>query len=184
MKNLVTILTLALSLPGCAPRFNFSVPDIVPSKQKINTDLENMTIFYGATDTAVPVVIIKVDELSKEQLSQEVIPAWGIALRDGIKRSELFDKSARKKVNLSVEIKEIDTPFFGVNFTTYVLANYKLIDKANNATLYDEDIKSEATVPWNYSFTAQKRATESINRAVQKNISTFIYNIQSHKPLS
>ncbi|OJW47178.1 MAG: hypothetical protein BGO67_03630 [Alphaproteobacteria bacterium 41-28] len=183
MKNFLTLISFLLFLSGCThiPSYNFSVPDIVSSKQKVNADLKNITISYGEPD-AVSVVSMRLDELSKEQLSQEVIPAWAVALYNALKRSELFDKSSEKKVNLSVSIQEINVPSFGIDFTTYVLANYKLNDIATNTTLYNDTVKSEETVPFNYSFAGYKRANESINRAVRKNISTFISNIQNHKP--
>lgn len=184
MKNFMPILSFFLFLSGCTPSYDFSVSNIAPSKQKINADLKNVAVSYGVPDSAVPWQLEEssIKQLSEEQLSQEIISAWGVALSNALEKSELFDKSAEKKVNLYVSIQEIDVPLFGIDFTTYVLAIYKLIDIANNTPIYIDTVNSESTVSFNYSFAGHKRATESINRAVQKNISTFISNIQTRKP--
>lgn len=181
LKNLAAIVVSVLFLSGCCPTYNFSVPNVAPSPQKINADINGLTILYGMPDPDQPIQII--DNLSKEEQSKEIIPAWGIALRDAVKKSDLFDKSAKRKVSLVATILEIDVPFIGFDITTHVVANYKLIDNGTDTTLYDDTVKSKATVQFNYAFRAYTRAIESINRAVQKNISTFITNIKNHNPL-
>jgi len=183
MRNFVSIIFFASFLSGCTPSFNFSVPDIVTSKQKINASLKDVTISYGDRKPTDPLILIQPDDFSKESLNQEIVPAWFIALCNALKKSKLFNKSAEKNVSLLVTVQEIDIPIFGIDFTTLILANYKLIDNSNNEVIYSDLVKSEETVEFSYSLIGQIRAVESVNRAVRRNISTFISNIQSHPPL-
>lgn len=178
MKNFVIIVSFAFLLSGCTPAYNFTVPDIVPSKHKINADLKALTVSYGEGP-----VYIQIENLSKEEISQEFVPAWYIALVQAIAEAELFDESAEKKVKMIVEILELDIPFIGITFPTQVITSYKLIDDSNNTSIYSNVITTEGSVPYNYSFFGYKRGTESLNRAVRKNISTFISHIQTHKSL-
>jgi hypothetical protein len=65
-----------------------------------------------------------------------------------------------------------------VRLSIFSKKNYDLIEKANNKILYSILAESEETVPPSYSFLGYKRGIESINRAVRKNIRTFISDIQ------
>jgi hypothetical protein len=188
MKKFFTFLSIILFLSGCTPSFNFSVPDIVPAKQRMNADLKSLSIFYGRPNPEIPIVVTftlpkEISTELKEKLTKEypVIIPWGFALEDALTRLKLFDKSATKKVNLTVTILAIDVPIIAADVTTRVLAEYKLTDKTTDAIFYNDTVKSEATVPFSYSFFAYERGVESINNAVQKNISTFISNIQNFK---
>jgi hypothetical protein len=180
MKNLVVLLAFASLLSGCGS-FNFSVCDIVPSKEKINASLDHATLSYGSPDSDEPAVDL--DKLSKEQRTQDFVAAWGFALADALKTAELFDKSAEKKLRLSVEILDVDVPFVAANVTIDITTTYKLVDMATDTTIYSDTVKSDATVPWDYAFFGYKRANEAINRSGRKNISTFISNLQKHRLL-
>lgn len=62
--------------------------------------------------------------------------------------------------------------------TTKVTARYNLVDIATDTILHSDTVKSEATVPASYAFLGTKRAIESVNLAIRKNIATFISNIK------
>ena len=176
-KNFLTSFALIFLLSGCTPSFNFSTQDITLSQQKLNLDLTEITITIPSEE---PLKTIKFEECSKEDVSSNFIPSWGVSLVDALKKSKIFTRPTTKKVNLLVTILEIDMPFFATDVTTKVSSNYKLIDDVTKVTLYDDTVKTEATIPWNYSFFGYERGLESVNRAVQKNISTFISNLQKY----
>jgi len=179
MKNFLTLLSFLLFLSGCTRSYNFSVPDITPSKQKINVNLDSIAIDHGKYDPAKPITYIKLEDFTDEEIAEDFLLAWAIALRDALKKSELFDELAERKLKLFVGIQDFDTPPFGVHFTTYVSTNYQFIDKTSNNIIYSDAVNSEGFVPFDYSFFGYKRSNEAINRAVQNNISTFISHLQS-----
>ena len=79
--------------------------------------------------------IIEADSLRKKgesQYSHSVVTAWGVALHDAITQLSLFDKSAAKKVTLSLNIQIVDIPLIGSAFTSRVLANYQIIDRGTD----------------------------------------------------
>ena len=139
IKNFLTTISLMFFLSGCSPSFTFSTQDITPSKQIINLDLTEITV---TTPSEEPSKIIRIEDCSKEEISSNVILSWGVALKDALKKSELFTKSATKKVNLLVTILEIDLPVFAADVTTKVSSNYKLIDNLTKTILYDDTVKT------------------------------------------
>jgi len=190
MKNFLSILSVVFLLSGCATSFNFTVQNVPQSEYKIHNNLKEICINPSKKDLNSPrKVTIEIPKDASLELHNNlaakypVVVSWGTALKYATIRSNLFDKSADKKLSLLVDLIAIDIPCFGFSFTTHVEAEYKLVDNATDTILYNDTVKSKATIPLNYSFLGRKRALESINRAVQNNIYLFISNIQNNKPL-
>ena len=185
MKNFTTLLSFIILLSGCTPTidFDFSIPNVTPSKHKINAQLKSLSLSYPDPQNPQKDIPLKIRGGEKgESETFSIITPWGIALRDALKHSEFFEKEAPKKVELEVTILEIIAPTIALNFTTTVTAKYTLIDRGTDAILYSDTVKSEATVFLSYAFTATTRAVESINQAIRKNIATFILNLKNASP--
>ncbi|AXC69669.1 UDP-N-acetylglucosamine acyltransferase [Salmonella enterica subsp. diarizonae serovar 59:z10:-] len=98
----------------------------------------------------------------------------------------IFRDDSPQKVSLSVKVLAIDVPSFGASFTTKTIARYEIINRETGGIIYTQDISSSGTVPATYTFVGAVRARESINRAVQNNISQFLQalgTIDIEKPM-
>ncbi|HBV8116888.1 TPA: UDP-N-acetylglucosamine acyltransferase [Klebsiella oxytoca] len=82
-------------------------------------------------------------------------------------------------VSLNVKVLAIDVPSFGMAMTTKAVARYEVINRSNGDIIYTQDIESTGTVPASYAFVGVVRARESINRAVQNNITQFLQALES-----
>lgn len=104
---------------------------------------------------------------------------WQTALQDALNRMSIFQDDSSTKVNLSVKILKMEPPAAGASMTTTTAAKYELINRKNGDILYTQTIDSSGTVPWDYAFMGVTRARESINRAVQNNISQFLQSLDT-----
>lgn len=108
------------------------------------------------------------------------------AIEDAIDRATIFRDDAQRKLSLSVKVTQFDVPAGGFDMTTTTTAHYELIDRNSRTPLFVSDITSTGHVPLGYAFTANERAWESVNRAVQASIRQFIDQLGSadlSKPL-
>jgi PBP1b-binding outer membrane lipoprotein LpoB len=180
MKRLGVLVCVVLLLSGCAnqmPPLNFSVPNVGPSKHKINAELKALTV-----------TLARPDETKGEMPAgiETITPMWKEALEEALNRMALFQDDASRKVSLSVKILAINLQPLGISFTTTVSARYELLDRATGAIIYSEQVDSSGTTPMDYAFLGVIRQRESINRAVQNNISKFLMaveTVQVNKPL-
>ena len=155
-------------LQGCAaPPMNFSVENVEPVHQKVEAELKSVNVMWGKSDELVGSV--------PSDWNTDITQAWTTALTDAVDRAAIFQDDASKKMTLSVRILELDPPGMGITMVTDTTARYDLIDRSTGKTVRSEVIKSKGEVPMGYSFYGYKRAVESINRSVQKNIEKFLF---------
>lgn len=111
--------------------------------------------------------------------SQTVPELWRTGLIDALSRLRTFTDASPTEVDRRVMILEFRVPRTGASMTTELMARYKICDRASGAILFSAEISSRYTVPFNYSLDGTVRATESINRAVQANISKLLERLSS-----
>ena len=162
----------SLLLSGCAstPPLNFSPSSIVPAKHKIDAELKSIIVTLG-----------KPDEIKGEipEGHEFVTPLWKESLEDALNHFAVFKDTSIKKVSLSVKILAFNIPTWGGEKTTTAVANYKILDRETGVILYDKIIDSTGIVPSDFAFAGVVRGRESINRAVQNNISKFLATIEN-----
>ncbi|MEO8595370.1 MAG: UDP-N-acetylglucosamine acyltransferase [Candidatus Solibacter sp.] len=159
------------------PPLNFSVPNVGPSKHKIDAELKALTVTLARPDEAKGEMPAGIETIT---------PMWKESLQEALDKMALFQDDASKKVSLAVKILAINLQPIGASFTTTVSARYELLDRATGAVIYTQQIDSAGTVPFDYAFIGAIRSRESINRAVQNNISKFLMAVQTvnvNKPL-
>lgn len=74
----------------------------------------------------------------------------------------------------------------GASMTTTTAARYEIIDRKSGDIVYAQDIESSGTTPFDYSLLGIARIRESINRAVQNNITQFLQGlstVDANKPM-
>lgn len=171
--KLVIISGLFVVLTGCSsvPPLNFSVPNVGISSKKIDAELKSMTVTIARPDE-------KTGDLPAE-METIVPPLWQTALTESLNKMAVFQDDASKKVNLSVKILKLDIPAMGASMTTTTAARYEVIDRKSGDIIYSQDIESSGTTPFDYSFLGIARVRESINRAVQNNITIFLQNLST-----
>ena len=76
-----------------------------------------------------------------------------------------------------VQVSEL--PGAGASMTTETAARYEIIDRRNGDIIYTQDVASSGTTPFDHSLLGVARARESLNRAVQNNISQFLQNLET-----
>lgn len=162
----------AVFLSGCAPMppMNFSVPNVGVSQKKIAAELKSMTVTFARPDEktgAIPVDIAHI-----------VPQLWQTALVESLNKMVIFQDDAAKKVNLSVKILKLD--FTGIaSVTSETSARYEIMDRKTGDLIFTQDITSFGTVPGDYAFMGAIRLRESINRAVQNNITQFLQALET-----
>lgn len=91
----------------------------------------------------------------------------------------IFQDDAAKKVNISVKILRLDIPGAGASMTTETAARYEIMDRKTGDIIFTQDIPSSGTTPWDHAFLGIARVRESINRAVQNNITQFLQALET-----
>lgn len=173
MRRKIVALCLVLLLGACAqqiPPMNFSVPNVGPVGKKIDAEVKAITVTVARPDEKTGNINPGVDA---------VLPLWKEALQDAFDHMAIFRDDSSRKISIAVKVLKLDTPTFGIAMTTSTSARYEMIDRATGGLIYTQDFNSEATVPGDYAFLGIARARESINRAVQNNISQFLQALEA-----
>ena len=184
---------LVTFLVGCSttPPANFSVPNVGLSKKKIDAEMKSLTVTVARPDEKtgdLDLNMVSMDfngqgasagDLATPQL-------WQASLTDALNRMAIFNDDSAKKVNLSVKILKLDVPLIGASFTTETTARYEIMDRKNGDLIFSQEISSSGTTPMDYAFMGIARMRESINRAVQNNITQFLQALETvdvNKPM-
>jgi|SRR5450830_235912 len=160
-------------LTGCntMPPLNFSVPNVGVSQKKIDAEMKSMTITIARPD----------EKTGKLPAGMEMIvpQLWQSALTEALNKMAIFQDDASKKVNLSVKILKLDPAGGGISMTTSTTARYEIMDRKTGDIIYTQDISSTGTTPFDFAFAGVIRARESVNRAVQNNITEFLQALET-----
>lgn len=163
----------AVLLSGCGsvPPLNFSVPNVGVSQKKIDAEMKSMTVTIARPDE-------KTGELPVG-MEQMVPQLWQTALTEALNKMAIFQDDATKKVNVSVKILKLALPGAGASMTTDTAARYEITDRKTGDIIFTQDISASGTTPFDYAFLGVARARESINRAVQNNITQFLQALET-----
>jgi hypothetical protein len=112
-------------------------------------------------------------------MEQMVPQLWQTALIEALNKMTIFQDDATKKVNVSVKILKLNPPGAGASMTTETAARYEITDRKTGDIIFTQDIASSGTTPFDHAFLGVTRARESINRAVQNNISQFLQALET-----
>lgn len=180
LKLPLAIITLFI-LSGCGasiPPLNFSVPNVGVSERKVDAEMKSMTVTIARPDEKTGDLPVGMEQM--------VPQLWQTCLTEALNRMAIFQDDADTKVNVSVKILKLCPPAAGFAMTTETAARYEIIDRKTGGIIFTQDISSVGTTPMDYAFLGIARARESINRAVQNNISQFLQTLQTvdvHKPM-
>lgn len=166
------VLFFAAFVTGCAapPPLSFSVPNVGYSTKKIDAEVRSITVSVARDD----------EKKGDLPMGIEAVPQmWKSSLEEALNRMAIFKDDAQRKVSLSVKILGVNIPAFGAEMATTAMARYEIIDRANGAIIYTQDITATGVVPFNHAFMGITRARESINRSVQNNISQFLQALET-----
>lgn len=179
LLNIFVVLATVAILYGCGsvPPMNFSVPNVGLSQRKIDAEIKSLTVTIARPDE-------KTGNLPAGM--EQIVPQlWQTALIEATNRMAIFQDDATKKVNLSVKIRRLDIPQFGVDFTTETTAIYEIMDRKSGDIIFTQNVMSSGTGPFDGSL-SPVRQMESINRAVQNNIMQFLQALETidiNKPM-
>lgn len=170
---LVLLASITVLLAGCGsiPPLNFSTPNVGVSTKKIDAELKSMTVTIARPDEKTGDLPLGIE--------QNVPQLWTSALTEALNKMAIFQDDAIKKVNLSVKILKMNVPGAGFSFTTETAARYEITDRKTGDIIFTQDISSAGTTPADYAFAGIARQRESINRAVQNNITQFLQALQN-----
>jgi hypothetical protein len=173
IQHLLISAIAAVLLSGCGsiPPLNFSVPNVGISQKKIYAEMKSMTVTIARPDE-------KTGELPVG-MEQMVPQLWQTALTEALNKMAIFQDDATKKVNVSVKILKLSPPGAGASMTTATAARYEIIDRKTGDIIFTQDISASGTTPYDYAFLGVARAQESINRAVQNNITQFLQALET-----
>jgi hypothetical protein len=172
-QHLVAAAITVVLLSGCGsiPPLNFSVPNVGVSEKKLDAELRSMTVTIARPDEKTGDLPLGIEQM--------VPQLWQTALTESLNRMAIFQDDATMKVNLSVKILKLDVPGAGISFTTETAARYEIMDRKTGDLIFTQDISSSGTTPVDYAFVGVARQRESINRAVQNNITQFLQFLET-----
>lgn len=172
-QHLFIAVITAVLLSGCGsiPPLNFSVPDVGVSRKKIDAEMKSMTVTIARPDEKTGDLPVGMEQM--------VPQLWQTALTESLNRMVIFQDDAPMKVNLSVKILKLNVPGAGISFTTETSARYEIMDRKTGDLIFTQDISSSGTTPADYAFMGIARQRESINRAVQNNITQFLQSLET-----
>jgi hypothetical protein len=176
-------------LTGCQslPPANFSVPNVGLSQKKIDAEMKSLTVTVARPDE-------KKGRLDFEMVTEDfnggggalggqVVPQlWSTALTEALNSMAIFQDDSAKKVNLSVKVLKLEVPRGGISFTTDAIAKYEIMDRKTGDLIFSQEIASSGTTPMDFAFMGIARMRESINRAVQNNITQFLQALETVDP--
>jgi hypothetical protein len=182
MQMIASIRPVVLALfllAGCGsiPPMNFSVPNVGPSTRKIDADLRAVTVSVARPDEKTGDIPLGVES---------IVPIWRTSLEEALTRMAIFNEDSKRRVSLQAKILKINMPSAGITFPTDVDARYEIIDRSTGTIIYTETVSSNGTTPGDYAFMGLARQRESVNRAVQNNISKFLMSLETidfNKPM-
>lgn len=162
---------------GCAtvPPLNFTPVEVPHVSKQFDVDLRNVIVTVAHVgETKGPIDF-------NLEYSQIMPGLWQTSLVDALSRLSAFNDSSPTKVDLRVEILEFAVPPRGASMTTKTIARYEIVDRRDGKTLFAIEISSRFKVPFSYSIDGTVRATRSINKAVQANITKFLDHLIAAK---
>lgn len=178
--QIALVVAAATLITGCAtppPPLSFSVPNVGYSTKKIEAEVKSITVSVARED----------ERKGDLPLGIEAIPAmWKSSLEEALNRMAIFKDDAQRKLSISVKVLAMNIPSFGAEMVTKTIARYEIIDRSNGDIVYTQDIAADGVVPFNHAFVGATRARESINRAVQNNITQFLQALETvdiNKPM-
>jgi len=178
--NAFVTLLFVVFLSGCGsiPPLNFSVPNVGVSQKKIDAEMKSMTVTIARPDEKTGDLPVGMEQM--------VPQIWQTSLTESLNKMGIFQDDSAKKVNVSVKILKLDVPGAGFSMTTSTAARYEIMDRKSGDLIFSQDIASSGTTPVDYAFMGVARARESINRAVQNNITQFLQALETvdvNKPM-
>lgn len=172
-RSLFVAAITAVLLSGCGaiPPLNFSVPNVGVSQRKIDAEMKSMTVTIARADEKTGDLPVGMEQM--------VPQLWQTALTEALNKMAVFQDDATKKVNISVKILKLNVPGAGAAMTTETAARYEITDRKTGDIIFTQDISASGTTPFDYAFMGVARARESINRAVQNNITQFLQALET-----
>jgi len=168
---IATFAAVVLSGCGSVPPLNFSVPNVGVSQKKIDAEMKSMTVTIARPDEKTGDLPVGMEQM--------VPQLWQTALTESLNKMAIFQDDATKKVNVSVKILKLNPPSAGFAMTTETAARYEITDRKTGDVIFTQDITSSGTTPMDYAFLGVARMRESINRAVQNNITQFLQALET-----
>ncbi|MGE0653506.1 MAG: UDP-N-acetylglucosamine acyltransferase [Alphaproteobacteria bacterium] len=177
-------LMCVLVLTACAdqlPPLNFSPPNIGVTSHRLDAELRSISVAIARPDEQTGELDLFIAESAgtAAPTGNTVRSVWQQALQEALNRSLIFNDNPKRRLNLFVKIQKIDVPGLAASFTTDVAARYELMDRGNGDIIFMSDVSSAGTVPGDYAFLGAVRARESVNRAVQNNITRFLQMLET-----
>jgi len=151
------------------PPFNFSVANVGVSQQIIASDLKSITVNVAHPNE-------KTGHLDPS--TDKTLPAIKEALTDALNRAAIFKDDAAQHVNLQATVLKLDPPAVGFTMVTDMDCRYVVTDRSSGQQIFNDVVVSQGSVPMGFSWIGVIRAKESINRAVQNNISAFVDKLE------
>jgi hypothetical protein len=174
IQHFFTVAIATVLLSGCGasiPPLNFSVPNVGVSQKKIEAEMKSMTVTIARPDEKTGDLPVGMEQM--------VPQLWQTALTEALNKMTIFQDDATKKVNVSVKILKLNPPGAGASMTTETAARYEITDRKTGDIVFTQDISSSGTTPFDHAFLGVARARESINRAVQNNITQFLQALET-----
>ena len=169
MKKIAACILLIV-LQGCAatPPLNFAVPNVGMSPKKLNAELKSITVVIAQPS----------EQTGSIYPRMPLTPGlWKSSLENALDNMLIFQDDAVEKVNLTVKILKFQPP--NIFHPAETQARYELINRKNGDIIYTQDISSTGTAPINFSLDENAPIIESVNRAVENNISQFLQALET-----
>ena len=184
MRLVLSAAVLGSVLAGCAPPqlppLNFSVPNIGLSARPLDAEVRSLTVTLGRPDELMGLIDWEhVDDTG----GGAITAAWQNALQEALDRTLIFRDGGSKRVSVAVKVLKLEfsRDWEFTESSAEAVARYEVIDRTNGDIVYTQEIAASGAEPFGYEgltmdaeYISELRIRESINRAVQNNISLFL----------
>lgn len=172
-KNITLLIFTLILATGCTPLppLNFSAPNVGFSQKKIDAEMKSLTVTIARPDETTGELAFGIEQM--------VPQLWQSALVEALNKMAIFQDDSPRKISLSVKILKLDDPAAGISMTTDATARYEIIDRKTGSIIFTQDISSSGITPFDFALLGVIRARESINRAVQNNITQFLKALET-----
>lgn len=177
------ITTVFLSGCGTIQPMNFSVPNVGLAQRKIDAEMKSMTVTVARFDEKTGELDFKYANFGNpnKAFAEQMVPQqWHTALLESINAMAIFQDDATTKVNVSAKIRKLEiNPLGFPDKVTTTEARYEITDRKTGDLIFTQNVTSIGVVNVSYSLNGPLCVRESVNRAVQNNITQFLQSLET-----
>lgn len=162
------LMVMAIFFVGCAPALQSG--EMMP-KSKVYDQLGSSKFDQS----------LIVDKVGVKEGAGGIAPitaeGYKEALISSLRQAGLYAKQGKEKFSLNADLKEVDQPVIGFNFTVKTTADYRITNLKNGKVVYQKGLTLPCTILFAEEFIGEIRLRRATGCSVGENITHFLKTI-------